>query len=51
MNLQIKPLCFALTDNKDIPSYRANMKAPSCFVGLAWHPQYNGVASPGARSA
>jgi hypothetical protein len=29
------PLCFALTDNKDLPLVQANMKALSCFVGLA----------------
>jgi hypothetical protein len=30
-----KQLCFALTDNEDLPLLRANMKALSCFVGLA----------------
>jgi hypothetical protein len=30
-----KPSRFVLTDNEDIPSLRANMKALSCFVGLA----------------
>jgi hypothetical protein len=46
-----KPLCFASTGNKDLPSFRTNMKAPSRFVGLAWQSQIHGVASPGARSA
>jgi hypothetical protein len=30
-----KPLCFGLMNNKDLPLFRANMKALSRFVGLA----------------
>ncbi|HEY0802197.1 MAG TPA: hypothetical protein VGD54_15270 [Steroidobacteraceae bacterium] len=41
-----KPLCFALTENEDLPSFRANMKALSCMTRAI-----NGVDSPGAVGA